>query len=132
MQRLSIHDGVFIAYGYHPVMITANCIRKNMKGCEKKDDILYMTDRYKKKFAVKNYCKYCYNVIYNPVPLMLLHQSEEIGRLCPAELRLDFVVESEKEMKKIIDLYAQTFLEGKAVEIPSMEYTKGHFKRGVK
>lgn len=132
LQRLSIHDGVFIAYGYQPVMITANCIRKNTKGCEKKDDILYMTDRYKKKFAVKNYCKYCYNVIYNPVPLMLLHQSEEIGRLCPAELRLDFVVEPEKEMKKIIDLYAQTFLEGKAAEIPPMEYTKGHFKRGVK
>ena len=63
---------------------------------------------------------------------MLLHQAEEIRRLCPAEIRLDFVTESAKEMKKIADLYAQTFLDGKQVKIPAIEYTKGHFKRGVK
>jgi len=132
LQRLDITDGVFIAYGYQPVMITANCVKKNTEGCKKQEDVLYLTDRRGKKFAVKNYCKYCYNVIYNPIPLMLLHQAEEIRRLCPAELRLDFVTESAKEMKKIADLYAQTFLDGKQVGIPAIEYTKGHFKRGVK
>ena len=132
LQRLDITDGVFIAYGYQPVMITANCVKKNTEGCKKQEAVLHLTDRRGKKFAVKNYCKYCYNVIYNPIPLMLLHQAEEIRRLCPAEIRLDFVTESAKEMKKIADLYAQIFLDGKQVEIPAIEYTKGHFKRGVK
>ena len=100
LQRLDITDGVFIAYGYQPVMITANCVKKNTEGCKKQEAVLHLTDRRGKKFAVKNYCKYCYNVIYNPIPLMLLHQAEEIRRLCPAEIRLDFVTESAKEMKK--------------------------------
>lgn len=132
LQKLGVEDSVFIAYGYQPVMVTANCIRKTTKGCTKKDGLLYLTDRYKKKFAVKNYCKYCYNIIYNPIPLMLLHQAEDVRRLSPKEIRLDFVMESEEQMKKIVDLYAQVFLEEKKIEIPSMDYTKGHFKRGVK
>lgn len=132
LKNLDIQGANLIVYGYQPVMISANCIQKNTKGCTGKDGILYLTDRYKKKFVVKNYCKYCYNITYNPVPLMLLSQAEEIMELMPGYIRLDFVKETADEMKKIIDLYAKRFLNGKSVCIPDMEYTKGHFKRGVK
>ena len=63
---------------------------------------------------------------------MLLHQKEEVLRLNPAELRLDFVTESAQEVRKMTELYTKAFLEGQDVQIPDMEYTKGHFKRGVK
>ncbi len=132
LSELDIRDASFIGYGFQPVMVSANCIQKNTAGCTKKDGILYLTDRYKKKFAVKNYCKYCYNITYNPSPLMLLHQKEEVLRLNPAELRLDFVTESAQEVRKMTELYTKAFLEGQDVQIPDMEYTKGHFKRGVK
>lgn len=132
LKNLNIQGANLIVYGYQPVMISANCIQKNTKGCTRKDGILYLTDRYKKKFMVKNYCKYCYNITYNPVPLMLLSQAEEIRELMPGYVRLDFVKESADEIKKIIGLYAKRFLDGESVGTSDMEYTKGHFKRGVK
>lgn len=132
LARLDISGAAFIVYGYQPVMISANCIQKNTGGCTKADGIKYLTDRYKKKFAVKNYCKYCYNITYNPDPLMLLHQKEEIEELSPAVIRLDFVTESAQQVRKMIELYTKAFMDKEDISIPDMEYTKGHFKRGVK
>ncbi len=132
LATLDVSGAFLIVYGFQPVMISANCIQKNAGGCTKKDGTQYLTDRYKKKFMVKNYCKYCYNITYNPDPLMLLHQKEEIIRLAPAVLRLDFVIESARQVRKIIEWYTKTFLDRETITIPDMEYTKGHFKRGVK
>ena len=46
-----------IVYGYYPLMITANCVHKNTKGCDKKQKLIYLKDRYNKSFAVCNNCK---------------------------------------------------------------------------
>ena len=62
-----------IVYGYYPLMTTANCVHKNTKGCDKKQKLIYLKDRYNKSFAVCNNCKECYNTIYN---LSLIHISE--------------------------------------------------------
>lgn len=132
LKDLGIQDGVLIGYGYQPVMITANCVRKNTEGCSHKEGILYLTDRYQKKFAVKNCCRYCYNIIYNCQPLMLLSQQEEINSLNPFEIRMDFLSESLKEMDMIIGLYDACFKNGQNVEEPDIDFTRGHFKRGVK
>lgn len=124
--------GILTVYGYQPVMVTANCIHKTCGKCTGKEEVLYLTDRCKKRFAVKNYCKYCYNIIYNSSPLMLLDQTEEIESLRPSGIRLDFTQEKEDEMAFVIDLYRRAFLRGEDVKFPDMEYTRGHFKRGVK
>lgn len=60
-----------IVYGYYPLMTTANCVHKNTKGCDKKQKLIYLKDRYNKSFAVCNNCKECYNTIYNSLPTML-------------------------------------------------------------
>ncbi len=130
--RLGIQGAGLIVYGYQPVMVSANCVFKNLRGCTKKEGILYLTDRYHKKFAVKNYCRDCYNIIYNPIPLMLVWQAAEIKKLGPAYVRLDFTTETQEETRKIVRLYSAAFLDGQKVSAPDMEYTKGHFKRGVK
>ena len=132
LQSLDISDGTLIVYGYQPVMIAANCIRKSTEGCTHKEGIVYLSDRYQKKFAVKNDCRCCYNVIYNSAPLMLISQDEEIDRLRPLGIRLDFTTETANEMDHILKLYEKVFLLGEKIKIPDMEYTKGHFKRGVK
>lgn len=63
-----------IVYGYYPLMTTANCVHKNTKGCDKKQKLIYLKDRYNKSFAVCNNCKECYNTIYNSLPtLSLIH-----------------------------------------------------------
>lgn len=132
LKNLDISDAALIVYGYQPVMFSAGCIQKNTDKCSHQESITYLTDRYQKKFAVKNYCHCCYNVIYNSSPLMLLNNKEDIEYLNPAALRLDFTLESAKETKAILDMYTRTFCYGEAVDISGMDYTRGHFKRGVK
>lgn len=132
LKELGIDEGGLIVYGNQPVMVTANCIRKNTGRCTGEDGWLNLTDRRQKRFPVKNCCADCYNVVYNCQPLMLLAQSEEVRRLNPSELRMDMTIESAKEMERMIGLYWECFKENRPVEMPDMDYTKGHFRRGVK
>lgn len=132
LKELSIEDMEFISYGYLPVMITAGCIQKHTKNCIKNNSRLELTDRYQKKFLVKNICSYCYNVIYNTSPVMLADQTNEIYKLNPTYLRLQFTVENNAQTEELLDLYGRLFIEGEHVNIPEMEFTRGHFKRGVK
>lgn len=132
LKKLDVSDASLIVYGYQPVMFSAGCVQKNVDKCTQKESVIYLTDRYQKKFAVKNYCNCCYNIIYNSSPLMLLNNVEDVERLDVAMLRLDFTLESVKEMKHIIKLYVDAFQCGKSMDISEMDYTRGHFKRGVK
>lgn len=132
LRNLDISETSLIVYGYQPVMFSAGCVQKNSDKCTQKENILYLTDRYQKKFAVKNYCKCCYNVIYNASPLMLLNHREEIDMLAPCYLRLDFTLESAKQTEQILEMYMNVFLNGEDLDISKMDYTRGHFKRGVK
>ena len=132
LKKLDITDSSLIVYGYQPVMFSAGCVQKNTDKCTQKEGILYLTDRYQKKFAVKNYCNCCYNIIYNSSPLVLLNNKEDIERLSPANIRLDFTIESKEEMRSILDMYIRSFLCGENIDISDMDYTRGHFKRGVK
>lgn len=132
LAALGISDAAFVAYGYQPVMVTAGCIQKTADRCSGTDGLSYISDRYEKKFAVKNCCEYCYNIIYNSSPLVLLNQREEVKALSPASLRLDFTTEDAQEMRKITALYTDAFVRGKEIRTPEMDFTKGHFKRGVK
>ena len=124
--------GNLIVYGYQPVMITANCIRRTTEDCLGKDSMLYITDRLGNKFPVKNYCKYCYNIIYNSAPIVLLDQKNEIRSLEPSGIRLNFTLEKEREMEQILESYKNVFLEDKEIPMPDISFTRGHFKRGVK
>lgn len=132
LKALGIRGQVMIGYGYQPVMITANCVQKTSDRCTKDEGYLYIHDRYQKKFAVKKCCRYCYNVIYNSAPLFLADKAEEVRKLAPGELRLDFTTETAGEMLGIMKLYVDAFLHHKEVAVPEMEFTRGHFKRGVK
>ena len=113
-------------------MISAGCIQKNTEKCIQKNSELTLTDRYQKKFVIKNICNYCYNVIYNVAPLMLADQKKEIDALNPYKIRLQFTMENSEQTEKIINLYGKIFVENIETELPDIEFTRGHFKRGVK
>ena len=122
-----------ILYGYLPLMVSAQCVHKNMEGCDRKRQLSYLKDRYGKEFPVKNNCRECYNIIYNSSPLSLLHQKKEILPMEFLGYRLNFTIEKEKEVARILDLYEQMWVEGRKKEEISYlsDYTNGHFKRGV-
>ena len=132
LARIGIEEQVFIAYGYQPVMISAGCIQKTSASCDGKGGVLSISDRYQKKFAVRRYCRDGYIVMYNSAPLFLADKAEEVHALAPAELRLDFTTESSGQVKEICHAYTLAFEKGGKTEPPMQDYTRGHFKRGVK
>ena len=132
LAELGIGEQAFIAYGYQPVMVSAGCIKKTSASCDGKGGVLMISDRYQKEFTVRCYCRDCYNVMYNSAPLFLADKAEEIRKLMPAQIRLDFTVENKEQVKEICKIYMNAFTEGKKMEPQIREYTRGHFKRGVK
>lgn len=132
LAELGIQDMEMIVYGYLPVMVSAGCVRANTTGCDRCSGFLSMKDRHQNKTIVKNECIYCYNVTYNKAPLMLLDQCEAVRFLEPEILRLQFTVENERETREVLDLYSAVYAEGRDVSMPNIEFTRGHFKRGVK
>lgn len=133
LSNLGCSDSDIIVYGYLPVMVSAQCLLKNTKGCTKETKTLDLIDRYNKKFRAINYCKYCYNVIYNESPISLLKNSEDVKRLNPKNIRLDFTFESKDEVYKIIDGFVKEFKYDDKINnvLTIKDYTKGHFKRGI-
>ena len=132
LAELGIEEQAFIAYGYQPVMVSAGCIKKTSASCDGKGGVLTISDRYQKEFTVRCYCRDCYNVMYNSAPLFLADKAEEIRKLMPAQIRLDFTVENKEQVREICKIYMNAFTEGKKMEPQIREYTRGHFKRGVK
>ena len=86
-----------LVYGRIPVMTSTQCLKKSAGHCQKTPDLFKVRDRKGKEFPVKNCCSYCYNVIYNSVPVSLHGWSEEVRKCSPASVRLAFTTESNKE-----------------------------------
>ncbi len=126
LQDLRVKDGEVIVYGYLPMMISAGCIQKTTRGCLKKSGQTTITDRYRNPFVVKNECDYCYNILYNYVPLYLGDRMEEVYQIGPGRIRLMFTTERQQEVRQILSAY----FEGK--ELPEGTYTRGHWKKGIK
>jgi len=132
LKDVGMENSELVIYGYLPMMISAQCIQKTTSGCKHEKGRLNFTDRYQKMFTVKNHCDYCYNVIYNTSPLVLLDQKEEILQLSPKAYRLHFTIESASQVKEILDIYESCFVLGADVPGFNKDFTRGHFKRGIK
>lgn len=129
-----------LLYGYIPLMLSAQCVRKNLFGCTGKCETVYLKDRYNSEFPVKCSCtpwgknnsekaKYCYNIIYNSIPYGLPGEKDQVKKLNLHSLRLAFTIEEPEKAKAILKEFRTVYQEnGK----PSgRRYTKGHFKRGA-
>ena len=123
-------------YGRTPMMVTAQCLLKNADACEKEKpcgEPLYLRDKKSKRLFVQRNCLDCCNVIYNSVPLYLLHQSDAIRSLRFGSLRISFVTETRSQARKILDDYEAAFLRNEKISPPEGDsgFTTGHFRRGV-
>lgn len=131
LKGLTISNSDLIVYGYQPAMISAQCIFKNTVACKKDhkdfDKTGYLLDRKKEKFIVQANCEGCYNIIYNSKATLLVDEMDEILKLNPRNIRLDFTTETKEDIKDIL----VSFESGRLVGRSSDDFTKGHFKRGV-
>ena len=157
MHRNTFRSEMMI-YGYQPLMISAQCVRKNCSGCTGREGLVTMTDRTRRKFPVLCVCdpwktgntppgSLCYNIIYNTLPLGLFKDAEKVLRTGITDLRMDFTVETPGEALDLLQKAKTCFCEGGDVEYPAdrpggrrdrgkssgdlTEFTGGHFNRGA-
>lgn len=133
-------DSEMIIYGNIPLMLSAQCVRKNTFKCDCAENKMILKDRYEKEFSCCCVChpwktgttgkkEYCYNILYNSIPFGLLKESEKVRKLGVNHLRLNFTTESPEKSVEILQEFLNVYLHGKTPN--NQEYTKGHFKRGA-
>lgn len=149
LKRLGCEGSDIIVYGRIPLMVSAQCVIKNVGNyCEMGKRVIgnpnheyedgtakfELVDRFNKSFFVRNHCKFCYNTIYNGDCLALLSNAEEILSFHPRAVRLDFTFETASEIRKIMTSYIHAFStqgNGMTSEKEGKNLTRGHFKRGI-
>ena len=134
LRRQSKAGSVLVIYGHTPFMISNQCVNQTVSGCDCTPKKLELVDRYGKHLPVKNYCGVCCNVIYNAVPTLLFADRtwSEVKNIHPQTLRMDFIVENEKETQAVLALYEQQVLGRSVGDAPFCgESTRGHLGRGV-
>lgn len=120
-----------IVYGHYPAMVSAQCIVRTVKGCNREPQLLELKDRKGARLPVKNHCRFCYNTIYNPTPLSLLDQEKLVRKLAPAVWRLSFTVEEPDQAEAVLQAYGDCLFRGGKMTFLPGDFTRGHFKRGV-
>lgn len=124
LANLSDENSIQIVYGRYPMMTTAGCVRKTLNLCRHEPGVTELRDRKNVSFPVKNYCRDCYNVIYNSQPLYLFDRFSEVEALGAGVCRIMFTTETVQETRLVLNQW----LTG---EKRQSEFTRGHFARGV-
>ena len=126
---LASGNGEMIVYGYQPLMVSAQCLLKTTGKCTEKPGYYELEDRKHKKFQVHNVCAFCYNLIYNSVPLYLMDVVSEVMQIGAAGMRLQFTGETAETVRRMISDGVRA-AKGEHVTAAG-DFTKGHYKRGV-
>lgn len=119
-----------VAYGYYPLMISAQCVQNTKEGCNRSCSKNVLRDRYNKEFTAVSECSECQSIIYNSVPVCLHKDMDLLRRLEPYSLRLMFGPENESLVKSVIEGFHGLLMHDTEY-IPDFEYTRGHLLRGV-
>ena len=112
-----------LVYGRIPLMVSAQCVQANTRQCVVSDGkengkSLPFTDQKKRTFMAVNYCKYCYNVIYQKEPLYLGKELKQ-KKLLASGARYSFTTEAKEQVRQI--------LSGNISE----KTQTGHFEQGI-
>lgn len=145
LSKLSGKNTELLVYGKLPLMTTHQCPvglfvgeKKSGRFCKLKNnsDGYYLKDRKNVSFPIKNDCFNCVTTILNSTPLFALNKAKEFYKLNKEFLRLSFVDENSEMIKNIIKEYEKVFINKedfnlKESSLKNLEYTNGHFFRGV-
>jgi putative protease len=121
-------------------MVSAQCVRKNLFGCDRSEGTVQLRDRYDAVFESVCHCnpwkmkntkepRYCYNMIYNSLPYALIKDQEIVESLGFDAFRLSFTTEDAQKTDAVIQAFLDVWISGR--DFPKWEFTRGHFKRGV-
>lgn len=140
--RCDMPETEMIIYGYIPMMVSAQCVKKNTQanagaahaghGCDRVPGIRHFTDRKGNRLPVENKCAYCYNLIYNPMPMSLFGIMDKAANVGADSYRINFTIEDKDEAVRVLDLFTGPAAFANLHSSAGMEtFTRGHFTRGV-
>ena len=139
LKALDISDMELIVYGRIPLMVSAQCVRKNTDSCIKNVEWntrskmiqsgISICDRMNKNMRIMTHCNYCYNTIYNS-EIFSITECSEIRELNPHSVRFIFSFESSEEIRNILKNYDYNN-PSRVLCTGNYTFTKGHFNRGV-
>lgn len=115
-----------IVYGRIPLMISAQCLKKNYETCTKDYPKLTLSDRKNYRYPVFADCSVCQNTIYNSFPISLLSKKKEIKELGVGSFRFFFTDETAETVQNLIRAWTS-----KKPFTEDFEFTRGHFGRGI-
>ena len=130
LRRRGSHGSEIIVYGRIPLMVTVQCLRKNLTECSGRSGTIYLRDRTKRVFPVKQNCVFCYNTVYNSEVLSLIGEHEFLGAAGFAARRISLTTETYDESESVLRTF-ESISHGGSQEPLTASYTKGHFNRGV-
>ncbi len=116
-------DIEMIIYGHIPLMITENCILKNVRSCPC-NGAGEIVDRKGEKFPVVKDGESCRSVVLNTVPMYLGDKAEEIEKYGVAYGRAMFTIETPE---RCVEICKRIFSE----RILTEDFTRLHFSKGV-
>ncbi|HIS25645.1 MAG TPA: U32 family peptidase [Candidatus Pullilachnospira intestinigallinarum] len=130
--RRDNRNSEMVVYGYLPMMISAQCLKKNLDACDGKCAVLTVKDRYMKEFHAVCSCEFCYNILYNTVPLSLLEEKAALDGLGCGGYRLAFTLEDADTTRRTAETFVSVWRKGRKERLAGPgETTRGHFARGV-
>lgn len=129
--RLPLQGKEVMVYGRVPMMVTANCIKKTTGCCGSNLKHLTLTDRYQADFPVRTDCVFCYNTIFNSVPLSLHGYLDEMLEHGIRMYRMDFLDESGEETQQRLRLFSKGLSDKNQITDPDYAFTTGHYKKGA-
>lgn len=130
LRRRDSSSSEIIIYGRIPLMVTVQCLRKNLTGCSGNPGVIYLKDRTKRVFPVKHDCIFCYNTVYNSEILSLIGEKDFLDAAGFTMRRISFTTETRDESEDVL-LAFERMNHGTLTENLNISYTKGHFNRGV-
>ena len=131
-----------VIYGYLPLMVSAQCVKKNIGSCDQAGHGQWLTDRYKKRFFSSCCCApwkmpgtpyrgLCYNILYNSLPLDLTDLYTRLIPLGMTALRLEFNLENPEEIHRVLDRMKAVREGMNPGQRPEGSFTRGHFRKGA-
>ena len=91
-----------VIYTHIPLMVSAQCMAGNLKSC---NGFQYnkIYDTKGRGFITANYCKYCYNIIYQDIPVYVKDYIHDFCNSGIYSFRYDFTIEKADTASKILE-----------------------------
>ncbi len=111
IEERGAEGSILVCYSRVPLMVTAQCMYRagHSDKCVKTPDghREALVDRKGRKIQAVSDCRYCYSVLYNPVPLLIEPDRAWLERTGISRIRLDMSVENPDETSDIVRSFVQ-------------------------